>query len=174
MLWRWNNGSENRLFSPGHIVPRISHGRVMIVAPDRHMTFIDLATGRQLWRIKSRKVRETTGISDDGEMFYAKTMDGEMIAVPVDADTYTEAWTTDAGWGYDHNPCPILTRDGVAYMANRTGMIAAVDESDGRLLGAAKIASAAANDFTADDNGGIWVSFIDGRIFRIGLKTAGK
>ena len=174
MLWRWNNGSENRLFSPGHIVPRISHGRVMIVAPDRHMTFMDLATGRQLWRIKSRKVRETTGISDDGEMFYAKTMDGEMIAVPVDADTYTEAWTADAGWGYDHNPCPILTRDGVAYMANRTGMIAAVDESDGRLLGAAKIASAAANDFTADDNGGIWVSFIDGRIFRIGLKTAGK
>jgi len=146
----------------------------MIVAPDRHMTFMDLATGRQLWRIKSRKVRETTGISDDGEMFYAKTMDGEMIAVPVDADTYTEAWTADAGWGYDHNPCPILTRDGVAYMANRTGMIAAVDESDGRLLGAAKIASAAANDFTADDNGGIWVSFIDGRIFRIGLKTAGK
>ena len=57
MLWRWNNGSENRLFSPGHIVPRISHGRVMIVAPDRHMTFMDLATGRQLWRIKSRKVR---------------------------------------------------------------------------------------------------------------------
>ena len=107
-------------------------------------------------------------------MFYAKTMDGEMIAVPVDGDSYTEAWTADAGWGYDHNPCPILTRDGVAYMANRTGMIAAVDESDGRLLGAAKIASAAANDFTADDNGGIWVSFIDGRIFRIGLKTAGK
>ena len=36
---------------------------------------------------KEPQSAETTGISDDGEMFYAKTMDGEMIAVPVDADT---------------------------------------------------------------------------------------
>lgn len=168
MLWSWSNGSSNRLYSPGHIVPRIAHGRVMIVAPDRYMTFIDLETGRQLWRIKARKVRETTGISDDGELFLAKTMDGEMVAVSTRADAYAEEWAADAGWGYDHNFCPITVRSGIAYMANRTGMIAAVDIDGGRLLGVAKLADSSANEFTLDDRGYLWVSFIDGRIYRIG------
>lgn len=168
MEWSWTNGSSNRLYSPGHIVPRIAHGRVMIVAPDRYMTFIDLATGRQLWRIKERKVRETTGISDDGELFLAKTMDGEMIAVATRADAYAEEWVADAGWGYDHNFCPITIRDGIAYMANRTGMVAAVDTADGRLLAVAKLADSSANEFTLDDSGRLWVTFIDGRIYRIG------
>lgn len=178
MLWSWTNGSSNRLYSPGHIVPRIARGRVMIVAPDRYMTFIDLATGRQLWRIKERRVRETTGISDDGELFLAKTMDGEMIAVPTGADAYTEAWVADAGWDYDHNFCPIATRDGVAYMANRTGMVAAVGIADGHLIGVAKLAESSANEFTPDDRGNLWVTFIDGRIYRIGglqaEESAGK
>ena len=65
-LWRWNNGSQNKLFSPGHIIPRVADGRVMIVAPDRYMTNIDLATGKTIWRIKQRKVRESTGLSSDG------------------------------------------------------------------------------------------------------------
>ncbi|MDE6139970.1 MAG: PQQ-binding-like beta-propeller repeat protein [Alistipes sp.] len=168
MSWSWNNGSSNKLFSPGHIVPRIAQGRVMIVAPDRYMTFIDLDTGRQLWRIKERKVRETTGLSDDGKLFLAKTMDGEMIAVKTDADAYAEQWAVDAGWGYDHNFCPITTRGGVAYMANRTGMVAAVEISGGRLLNVAKLADSSANEFTLDGRGSLWVTFIDGRIYRIG------
>lgn len=168
MLWSWTNGSSNRLFSPGHIVPRIAHGRVMIVAPDRYMTFINLETGRQLWRIKERKVRETTGISDNGELFLAKTMDGEMIAVSTRTESYAEEWMADAGWGYDHNFCPITVRSGIAYMANRTGMVAAVDIAGGRLLGVAKLADSSANEFTLDDKGYLWVSFIDGRIYRIG------
>lgn len=168
MLWSWTNGSKNRLFSPGHIVPRIANGRVMIVAPDRYMTFIDLETGRQLWRIKERKVRETTGISDDGELFLAKTMDGEMIAVATRAEAYAEEWVADAGWGYDHNFCPITTRDGVAFMANRTGMVAAVEIAGGRVLNVAKLADSSANEFTLDARGYVWVTFIDGRIYRIG------
>lgn len=168
LCWKWSNGSDNRLLSPGHIVPRIAQGRVMIVAPDRHMTFIDLESGRQLWRIKERRVRETTGLSDDGEMFYAKTMDGEMIAVPVSADSYAEEWVADAGWGYDHSFCPIATRDGMAYMANRTGMVAAVDLTDGHVTCVAKLANSSANNFTVDANGDLWVSFIEGKIYRIG------
>lgn len=166
-LWRWNNGNDNVLFSPGHIVPRIANGRVMIVAPDRHMTFLALETGKEIWRIKQRRVRETTGLSADGRLFLAKTMDGEMIAVPVDADGYTEKWCTDAGWGYDHNFCPIITSNGIAYMANRTGMVAEIDESDGSVLNVAKLGNSSANDFFADDRGCIWTTLIEGKIYRI-------
>ncbi len=169
-LWRWNNGHANRLFSPGHIVPRIAGGRVMIVAPDRHVTFIDAMTGRQIWRIKERRVRETTGISDDGKTFYAKTMDGEMIAVPSDADAYVEKWCADAGWGYDHNFCPIAVSNGRAYMANRYGMVAEIAETDGKVLRKAKLGNSSANDFFVDAQGFVWTTLIEGKIYRIAQK----
>lgn len=166
-LWRWDNGNDNILFSPGHIVPRISHGRVMIVAPDRHMTFIDLETGREIWREKRRRVRESTGLSGDGATFYAKTMDGEMVAVPVDADSYEERWCADAGWGYDHNFCPVAVVGDTAYMANRTGMVAAVNLTDGTVRHVAKLGNSSANDFHVGPDGGVWVTFIEGKIYRI-------
>jgi len=166
-LWTWTNGSPQRLYSPGHIVPRIAGGRVFIVAPDRYMTALDLATGREIWRVKQRKVRETTGMSADGSRVYAKTMDGELLAVETAPERYTEAWVTDAGWGYDHNPCPVAVREGVAYMANRTGCVAAVRES-GELLWAEKFASSAANDFFVDARNRLWVTFIEGKIYYLG------
>jgi outer membrane protein assembly factor BamB/predicted MPP superfamily phosphohydrolase len=170
LVWNWTNGSTQKLFSPGHIVPRVAGGRVFIVAPDRYMTAIDLQSGRQLWRIKQRKVRETTGINADGTAIYAKTMDGEMLAVSSSAEQYEELWLTDAGWGYDHNPCPIEVRSGVAYMANRTGCVAAVREN-GTLLWAEKFASSAANDFYIDAKNRLWVTFIEGRIYCLGDPT---
>ena len=165
-LWRWTNGSKNKLYSPGHIIPRVAKDRVMIVAPDRYMTCIDLNTGEQLWRIKQRKVRESTGLSNDGNTFYAKTMDGEMIAVPMDSDNYTELWCCDVGWGYDHSFCPLTTVDGVVYMANRRGKVAAVSEQ-GDLLSVGKFANSAANYLYSDQDGNIWVSFIEGVIWRL-------
>ena len=165
-LWRWNNGSKNKLFSPGHIIPRVAKDRVMIVAPDRYMTCIDLNTGKQIWRIKQRKVRESTGLSNDGNTFYAKTMDGEMIAVPMNSDSYTELWCCDVGWGYDHNFCPLTTVDGVIYMANRRGKVAAVSEQ-GEILSIGKFANSAANYLYSDSDGNIWVSFIEGVIWRL-------
>ena len=165
-LWCWNNGSKNKLFSPGHIIPRVAKDRVMIVAPDRYMTCIDLNTGKQIWRIKQRKVRESTGLSNDGNTFYAKTMDGEMIAVPMNSDSYTELWCCDVGWGYDHNFCPLTTVDGVIYMANRRGKVAAVGEN-GEIIGVCKVANSAANYLYSDSDGNIWVSFIEGVIWRL-------
>lgn len=168
-LWRWSNGSKNKLLSPGHVIPRVAEGRVMIVAPDRYITNIDLQTGEQIWRVKQRKVRESTGISSDCKHFYAKTMDGEMIAVPMAANSYTEEWCCDAGWGYDHNFCPLTVVDGIVYMANRRGKVAAVTE-DGKLITVGKFAHSAANDLRADDNGNIWVSFIEGTIWKLSIQ----
>ena len=165
-LWRWTNGSKNVLYSPGHSIARVAEDRVMIVAPDRYTTCIELSTGREIWRVKARKVRESTGLSSDGNIFYAKTMDGEMIAVPMNTDSYTELWCTDVGWGYDHSFCPLLCHNGVIYMANRRGKVAAVSE-DGELLAVGKFANSAANDLRIDTSGNMWISFIEGTVWRL-------
>ena len=168
-IWRWSNGSKNRLFSPGNIIPRVADNRVMIVAPDRYITNIDLTTGKQIWRVKERKVRESTGLSGDGKIFYAKTMDGEIIAVPMNSDCYTELWCSDVGWGYDHNPCPLIVDNNVVYMANRRGKVAAITET-GEVLSVGKFADSAANDLYVDSSGNIWVSFIEGTIWCLKVK----
>ena len=138
----------------------------MIVAPDRYTTCLELSSGREIWRVKARKVRESTGLSSDGNIFYAKTMDGEMIAVPMNTDNYTELWCTDVGWGYDHSFCPLLCHNGVIYMANRRGKVAAVSE-DGELLAVGKFANSAANDLRIDTSGNMWISFIEGTVWRL-------
>ena len=168
-LWRWSNGSKNRLYSPGNVIARVAQDRVMIVAPDRYMTCIDLNSGAQLWRVKQRRVRESTGISNDGKIFYSKTMDGQMIAIPTDADSYNELWFSDVGWGYDHSFCPLIESDNIIYMSNRRGKVAAVSSS-GELVGVAKLANSAANDLRADSSGTIWASFIEGTIWRLKAK----
>jgi FOG: WD40-like repeat len=58
-------------------------------------------------------------------------------------------------------------REGVAYMANRTGCVASVS-GDGRLFWAEKFASSAANDFFVDADNRLWVTFIEGKIFCLG------
>jgi outer membrane protein assembly factor BamB len=141
----------------------------MIVAPDRYMTCIDLNSGAQLWRVKQRRVRESTGISNDGKIFYSKTMDGQMIAIPTDADSYNELWCTDVGWGYDHSFCPLIESDNIIYMSNRRGKVAAVSSS-GEVVGVAKLANSAANDLRADSSRTIWASFIEGTIWRLKAK----
>jgi hypothetical protein len=141
----------------------------MVVAPDRYITNIDLSTGKEIWRVKERKVRESTGLSSDGKTFYAKTMDGEIIAVAMNSDNYTELWCSDAGWGYDHSFCPLTVDNGVVYMANRRGKVAAFGKS-GEMLSVGKFADSAANDLRADDNGDIWASFIEGTIWRLQVK----
>lgn len=141
--------------SPGHVVPRIAGGKVFIVAPDRAVTCLDLATGRQLWRDNSRKARETTGLGGDGRQFYYKTMDGELAAVDTSADAYRETWCTDLGWGYEYNSCPACVRDGVVYVAGRLGQVAAVRE-DGTLLWSVKCCNSAGNDFRQAPDGSLW------------------
>ena len=89
-----------------------------------------------------------------------------MVSVPMAADSYTESWRCDVGWGYDHSFCPLTAVQEHIYMANRRGKIAAVDKN-GRVVSVGKFANSTANDLRADKDGNIWVSFIEGTIWRL-------
>ena len=164
--WTWTNGTQNRFLSPGNVVPRIAGGRVFISAPDRAVTCIGLADGRTIWRDTGHKTREATGMSADGKRFYAKTMDGELLALDAEANEGRELWLTPAGWQYDYTACPVSVRRGVAYLADRSGCVAAVRE-DGTLLWTIKCCNSAANFITEAPDGSLWVSFAEGKLFRI-------
>lgn len=171
LRWAWNNGRSANMLGPGNVVPVITEDKVMIVAPDRYMTAIDRATGRELWRDNSHRYRESIGGSADGKTVYAKTMDGEMVAVDVSGDTFRELWTLDLGLGYEHAPCAIVESDGLVYVGSRRGVLSVVDPATVTLLASLPLGVSEVNGIDIDPtDGSIYVSLIEGTIWRLARK----
>lgn len=171
LKWKWDNGSKQKLYSPGNVVPAVANGKVLIVAPDRYMTAIDLHTGQTVWRNNAYRVRESMTISADGREVYAKLMNDSIIAVSTLPDTFQLSWCVNAGFGYEHNPCPLLEYNGVVYAGTKNGVVVAVDAASHRLLWKYKAGNSSVNKITAGPAGQIWVSLIEGKIisFKPGL-----
>lgn len=171
--WSWNNGKSTNLYSPGNVVPAVTQDRVVIVAPDRNSTALDRATGKQLWRHHDNavKVRESLGLSQDGNRAYAKTMDGTIVAMDTRSDDYHQLWDTDCGFGYEHAPCIVLEKDGYIYAGSRRGMLAVLDAATGKLVFRYEMGSSEVNGFEVDPaTGDIYCSLIEGTIWRISHK----
>ena len=167
LQWQWNNGRNVNLYSPGNVVPVVNSERVVIVAPDRMTTAVDRKSGVQLWREKNdNKVRESLGRSVDGKVAYAKTMDGELVAMST-GDNYQLLWKVDLGFGYEHAPCIVLEHDGYIYCGSRRGMLAVVNAATHELEFTYSMGSSEVNGFDVDEHGDIYCSLIEGTIWRI-------
>lgn len=171
LKWVWNNGKKANMLGPGNVVPVITDERVYVVAPDRYMTAIDRTTGRQLWRDNSHKYREALGHSADGGLVYAKTMDGELVAIDATVPDFKEAWLVDMGLGYEHAPCVVVEQDGVVYAGSRRGIVTAVDPVAQKVLWSLPLGVSEVNGIDIDPTtGDVYVSLIEGTIFRIARK----
>jgi outer membrane protein assembly factor BamB/predicted phosphohydrolase len=165
--WEWFNGRPTVQFSPGNVVPVVTPDHVVIVAPDRVTTAIDRKSGKQLWREKNdNKVRESLGRSVDGKVAYAKTMDGELIAMST-GDKYELLWKVDLEFGYEHAPCIVLEHNGFIYCGSRRGMLAVVNAATHQLEFTYRLGTSEVNGFEVDDRGDIYCSLIEGTIWRI-------
>ena len=166
LKWKWNNGSRAKLYSPGNVVPAIAGNKVIIVAPDRYMTAIDLQTGKTIWRNNQYRVRESLGISANGETVYAKTMMDTVIAVATSPDTMQVKWIVNAAFGYEHNPCPITVHNGVVFTGTKNGELVAIDEKKGQMLWKYKAGNSSINAIRAGKKDEVWISLIEGKIQR--------
>lgn len=168
LKWQWNNGVKQNLYSPGNVVPVVTRDKVVIVAPDRVTTALNRANGTQLWREKNEhKVRESLGSSEDGKIAYAKTMDGTLVAMSTESDEYKLLWVADLGLGYEHAPCIVLEKDGYIYAGSRHGQLVIVDATTHQVVCSYSMGSSEVNGFEADENGNVYCSLIEGRIYRI-------
>lgn len=171
LKWVWNNGKTANMLGPGNVVPVITGDKVIIVAPDRYMTALDRATGRQLWRDNSHRYRESLGHSEDGTTVYAKTMDGELVAVDATTPQFKERWTLDLGLGYEHAPCIVVERDGYIYTGSRRGLVTITRADGPELIATLPLGTSEINGIDIDPaTGHIYVSLIEGTIYRITKK----
>ncbi len=169
LIWKWNNQHPAVLLSPGNVVPVIRNNKVFIVAPDRYMTALDLATGKEVWRSNKHQVRESMGVSKDGEIIFSKLMNDTIIAVSTLADDMKTLWAADAGFGYDHNPCPIVTTGETLFAATRNGVVMAIETDTGELLWKHKTGNTAIN-FMVTENNRLWLTTTDGKVLAFPVK----
>lgn len=170
--WKWNNGKNANMLGPGNCVPVIAKDRVVIVAPDRYMTVLDRKSGDVIWRTNfdgKYRVRESLGHSADKKLVYAKTMDGQLLAINPHSSEPDIAFVTDANLGYEHAPCIVLEDDGIIYMGTRRGLVTAIDAKTHQLLWTYQFGSSEINGFERFD-GKIYLSLAEGAIWEIKKK----
>lgn len=168
LKWKWNNGSSRNQLGPGNVVPVVTRNRVYIVAPDRYMTAIDRKTGKTIWRNKDHKYRESLGCSEDGTRVYAKTMDGELVAVDATTAEFNKLWVVDMQLGYEHAPCIVAEKDGIVYAGSRRGLVVAVDPKTQTIINTFTLGKSETNGIDIDPTtGNVYTSLIEGTIFKL-------
>ena len=83
LIWKWKGDREGIFYSPAVCWPIVSDGIVFFAAPDRKLTALDIETGTELWRTSKYQVRETVGMSEDGNKLFIRTMNDTILALPV-------------------------------------------------------------------------------------------
>lgn len=134
LQWRWQGGRPGKLHSPAACWPVMAHNRVFVVAPDRMMTVLEAESGKPLWRTGKHQVRESIGLAQNEARVYVRTMRDSLIAIDPRADTPTDLWTLDAGFGYDINAAMPVECEGVLFYGTMQGLLLAADATIGVLL----------------------------------------
>lgn len=168
LKWKWDNGSSRNQLGPGNVVPVVTPERIYIVAPDRYMTAIDRKTGKTIWRNKDHKYRESLGRSEDGSRVYAKTMDGELVAVDATVAEFNKLWVVDMKLGYEHAPCIVAEKDGIVYAGSRRGLVVAVNPKTQSVIKTFTLGKSETNGIDIDPTtGNVYTSLIEGTIFKL-------
>lgn len=138
-LWKWTGGLTRMHFSPAAVWPVASDGKVFITDPQRAMTAIDMETGSTVWRTFRSMVRETIGLSEDGERIYSKTMNDSIVCYSAKGNQPRELWASNVGFGYEHAPSMQVEKDKVLFGSTKEGLIFALEAQTGKVLWKHKI-----------------------------------
>ncbi len=171
--WIWNNGHSNRMLSPAQVWPVATHGRIYLASPDRYMTVLDKKTGNVVWRYNDpeHRVRESIGVSENGNTVYAKTMDGKILAIDATVPERKIKWISSGeDMGYELAPTPVVEKNGIVYAPTDKGLIFAYRASDGVFLWKYRVSTGLINMILPTDNGELYVSAMDGKLVKLRVR----
>lgn len=173
LLWKWNNGSAVRNFSPASCIPVAYDGVIYVVAPDRFITAIDASTGKTLWRNNDATVRESIGISIDarpddsvgrGKWVYGKTMQDTIVAYATGKEKQSAAWKMHCGFGYEHVPSMLIEKEGQLFFGTKNGVVYSIDPIKQKIIWAHKIDNSMINTVRVLNKHHLIVSTMDGKV----------
>ncbi len=169
--WVWHTPKGLGMhYSPAAVWPVEAQGKVFIADPERALTAIDIATGRQLWRTKRSKVRESIGISADGKRIYAKTMTDSIVCYSTESTQPEELWASNVGFGYEHATVMLPENEGRVYSSTKDGLVFALDAISGRVLWKHKIGNTLINTVVPLDRRHLLLTNEDGTLAELNIE----
>jgi outer membrane protein assembly factor BamB len=162
--WKWSNGSSVINYSPAACTPVANDGVVYVVAPDRYISAIDVASGKTLWRNNDATVRESIGISEDGKMVYGKTMQDTVVAYLTSRQPQLPLWKMNCSFGYEHVPSMLIENEGNVFFGTRNGVVYCIDPLQQIIVWAHKIDNSMVNTVRVIDKRHIIASTMDGKL----------
>lgn len=169
-LWKWTGGLTRMHFSPAAVWPVASDGKVFITDPQRAMTAIDIETGNTVWRTFRSMVRETIGLSEDGERIYSKTMNDSIVCYAAKGDQPRELWASNVGFGYEHAPSMQAEKDGIMFGSTKEGLIFALEAKTGNVLWKHKIGNSLISTVVPIDNNRVLFTATSGEAGMLSFK----
>ncbi len=164
LLWTWKHPKGGLHYSPAQVWPVANKEAIFIADPQRALTAIGLKDGKTLWRTFQSKVRESIGMSADGQRIYAKTMQDSIVCYRATASEVKEVWATDCGFGYEHASTMLPEVNGTVYSSTKDGLIVALDNKTGRLKWTYKVGASLVNTVTPAGKRHIITTSTDGDI----------
>lgn len=143
--WKWDGGIKGMHYSPAAVWPVEANGKVFIADPRRAMTAVDKDKGVTVWCTKQSMVRETIGLSEDGQRIYSKTMNDSIVCYATEGNEPKQLWATAVGFGYEHAPSMPVEKDEIVYGSTKEGMIFALEAKTGKLLWRHKVGNSLIN-----------------------------
>lgn len=162
--WKWSNGSGVRHFSPASCIPVTTDSLVYVVAPDKYITAIHARTGTTVWRSNECAVRESLGLSEDGKLIFAKTMNDTLVAFHAGREKQGVAWKMHCGYGYDHVPSMPVEKDGQVFFGTRSGVVYCTDPVQQKIIWKYKLDNSMVNTVRVLDKKRVLVSTMDGKV----------
>lgn len=167
LVWKWKGDRSGTLYSPAACWAVASKGIVFFAAPDRKLTAIEIDSGKELWRTGKYKVRETVGLSEDGNKLFIRTMNDTILALPVSNKLAEPLWATNCGFGYDISSAQIVEKDGNIFYPTKNGMIYSLDSNTGKINWRYKISNGFVNTITVLSKNEIITTDFDGKVMLI-------
>lgn len=164
LAWRWRGEKPSPYYSPAACWPVAANGRVFVVTPDPWMTAIDLAAGREIWGTDNWAVRESIGLSEDGQRVYVRTTEDIIAAISPSADGSDAVWETNAGFGTDINSAMLVEKDGVVFYGTKNGLLIALDAATGAVKWKHRVGVSLLNTVTPLSGREVVVTDFDGRV----------
>ncbi|HKO80788.1 MAG TPA: PQQ-binding-like beta-propeller repeat protein, partial [Chitinophagaceae bacterium] len=165
-IWKWNNGSSNRMFSPAACFPVATNNRIFIVAPDRYMTCLDANNGSVIWRkqMPDLRVRESMGVSGDSNLVYVKTMDGNVHGISTSANDMSPVWKSDVSLGYEISPTAIVENSNIVFVPTQSGVTVALNRKDGKIVWKHKTSNGLITNLLPVRKNQLLVTTMDGKV----------
>ncbi len=171
LLWKWKSDRAGIFYSPAAVWTVVSDGIVFVAAPDRKLTALNAETGNQLWRTGKYEVRETLGLSEDGNKLFIRTMNDTILALPVSDKLESPLWITNCRFGYDISSAQIVEKDNNIFYATKNGMIYSLNAKNGNINWQHKISNGYINTITPLNNNEIITTGFDGKVTLIKAYT---